>query len=110
MLRPGDKPILTFSRPIDLTNSNHFELLEDSVEISTDEITLKRLSLRKYQVDFNWKQSAKYQLTIGENYIHDQYGAENTDYQRQFITDSIMNYADITVTYHIHDSILNHDS
>ncbi|QEC51587.1 polysaccharide lyase family 4-like protein [Anseongella ginsenosidimutans] len=104
-LPPGEDPELTFSRPVNLEGPGRIELQEDSVILQPTAFSLRRLSLRKYAVEYNWKPRSAYQITIGAGYLTDMYGFGNNAYQRQFIADSLENYGNITVSYTLSDSL-----
>lgn len=105
MLPPGQHPELTFSRPVDLPAQPRIELLEDSARVDPGAISLRRLDLRRYALEYNWKPKSGYQITIGAGFINDIYGAGNNTYQRQFTADSLENYGNITISYVLSDSL-----
>ncbi len=104
-LPPGENPVLTFGRPINQSGKDRIELQEDSVIVPPSRFVLRQQSLRKYVLEYPWKEKSKYQITIGAGYIKDVYGSGNNAYQKQFTADTIENYGNITVAYVLDDSL-----
>ncbi len=95
---------MTANLPLESIDNTMIVLKEDSTSITDFTISRDTGSLKKFTLNYKWKQKANYQLVFNEGALKDIYGDKNKKLIKQFQLDKPDNYGMLTLKMQVPDT------
>ncbi len=103
-LKPGTPLLIKALYPIENADIAQISLKEDSAEVTNFTITHDSTTLKRFYLNYRWKENDNYTLTLNEGAFTDIYGDKNKRSLKRFNLNKQENYSQLTLKITVPDT------